>query len=467
MREFKLYIGLTEDGMTEVLHASLKDDATPETFNIRSTNHLGIVTPSRFVKIEPLSYRAYGQHFHTSIWYVALSGIKDEQYVERVYKEYEEYQERVVLRHILKHLRRRRFLQPFQSIVSRSGLQLEHPLVTSLHTALVLQGDFTVAESLLTSLASASLFGDSLLASQPYAAWTRILGVDADGDTPSARGGHSMCIDTQNGVIYLFGGWDGQKNLDDFWVYDIKKDDWNLKYFATARERNGPGPRSCHKMVFDNSTGSIYLLGKLDDAECALSTRTNTPEVSSPRPNGGTPVPITPASVRASAHIAEFYRYHTRGLDAEKWDLVTPDTTAVGGPPLVFDHQMIIDSEAQMVYVSGGRVIDGDLDSIKYSGLYSYDIRANKWRMFHSSDPSTHPSIPSRYGHSMVLDPKSQTLFIFGGQRDEQYLSDMYAFHIPTNTVTELFSNFTVAGGPDACFTQRAVIDPDLREIYV
>ena len=70
-------------------------------------------------------------------------------------------------------------------------------------------------------------------------------------------------------------------------------------------------------------------------------------------------------------------------------------------------------------------------------------------------------------GHSMVLDPKSQTLFIFGGQRDDRYLSDMYAFHVPTSTVTELFSNFTLAGGPDPCFTQRAVIDPDKQEIYM
>lgn len=67
----------------------------------------------------------------------------------------------------------------------------------------------------------------------------------------------------------------------------------------------------------------------------------------------------------------------------------------------------------------------------------------------------------------MVLDPKSQTLFIFAGQRDERYLSDMYAFHIPSNTVTELYSNFTSAGGPDPCFTQRAVIDPDKQEIYM
>lgn len=67
----------------------------------------------------------------------------------------------------------------------------------------------------------------------------------------------------------------------------------------------------------------------------------------------------------------------------------------------------------------------------------------------------------------MVLDSVSQTLFIFGGQRDDKYLSDMYAYHIPSNTVSVLFSNFTADGGPDACFTQRAVIDSELREIYV
>jgi len=67
----------------------------------------------------------------------------------------------------------------------------------------------------------------------------------------------------------------------------------------------------------------------------------------------------------------------------------------------------------------------------------------------------------------MVLEPLSHRLFIFAGQRDDKYLSDMFAYDIATNTATELFSNFTAAGGPDACFTQRAVIDPDLHELYV
>jgi hypothetical protein len=67
----------------------------------------------------------------------------------------------------------------------------------------------------------------------------------------------------------------------------------------------------------------------------------------------------------------------------------------------------------------------------------------------------------------MVLDPSSRVLYIFAGQRDNKYLADMYAYDIATNAVTELFSNFSASGGPDACFTQRAVIDPTLKELYM
>jgi hypothetical protein len=67
----------------------------------------------------------------------------------------------------------------------------------------------------------------------------------------------------------------------------------------------------------------------------------------------------------------------------------------------------------------------------------------------------------------MVIDTPSHTLFIFAGQRDDKYLSDMYAYDVITNTATELYRNFTTSGGPDACFTQRAVLDRGLKEIYV
>ncbi|THH29268.1 hypothetical protein EUX98_g4922 [Antrodiella citrinella] len=129
---------------------------------------------------------------------------------------------------------------------------------------------------------------------------------------------------------------------------------------------------------------------------------------------------------------------------------------------------MVIHNKSQMIYVSGGRIVDGDWDSVKYSGVYSYNVRTSTWKLLQPIDLlNVHPSIPPRFGHSMVLDTFSDTLFIFGGQRDEKYLADMYAYHIPTDSVTEIYPNFAASGGPNACFTQRAVVDPDLKEIYV
>jgi hypothetical protein len=42
---------------------------------------------------------------------------------------------------------------------------------------------------------------------------------------------------------------------------------------------------------------------------------------------------------------------------------------------------MVMDSDAQVMYVFGGRVVDGDWNSVKYSGLYSYNVRLNKWKL--------------------------------------------------------------------------------------
>ena len=45
------------------------------------------------------------------------------------------------------------------------------------------------------------------------------------------------------------------------------------------------------------------------------------------------------------------------------------------------DPQLVIDSDAQVLYVHGGRVLDGEWDAPKYSGLYSYNIRKSKWKL--------------------------------------------------------------------------------------
>lgn len=42
---------------------------------------------------------------------------------------------------------------------------------------------------------------------------------------------------------------------------------------------------------------------------------------------------------------------------------------------------MAMDSAAQVLYVCGGRVNDSRAGESRYSGLYSYDVATNKWRL--------------------------------------------------------------------------------------
>ncbi len=66
-----------------------------------------------------------------------------------------------------------------------------------------------------------------------------------------------------------------------------------------------------------------------------------------------------------------------------------------------------------------------------------------------------------------MIDPEQQRLFIFAGQRDEEHLADMWECDLKTMSTMQLYSDTTSAGGPEACFAPRAVIDPSLKEIYL
>jgi muskelin len=163
--------------------------------------------------------------------------------------------------------------------------------------------------------AEAGLFDPFLQSVQPGAMWKRLYGADVDGNFPSRRGGHAMCIDEEAGLIYLFGGWDGHTSLDDFWVYSIAEDQWRIISEHAAADNNGPGPRSCHKMVFDPKTGCVYLLGRLSDSDGDAEDV----------PGGGHARDGSSDSTHPESP-ADFYRYHTQGLISGSWELLSGDT---------------------------------------------------------------------------------------------------------------------------------------------
>ncbi|KAG0338303.1 Muskelin 1, intracellular mediator containing kelch motif [Podila horticola] len=145
---------------------------------------------------------------------------------------------------------------------------------------------------------------------------------------------------------------------------------------------------------------------------------------------------------------------------------------AMNGPELIYDHQMCLDPLSQTLYVFGGRVVQLDNEIQHYSGLYSYHIPTNFWKLLRADG---HPPpkqdgttvLRSRIGHSMLYDEMMRGLVIFAGQMNKDYLSDFYVYDIAADRVIEVCKDYNKQGGPEAGFTQRATISSRGREVYV
>lgn len=155
--------------------------------------------------------------------------------------------------------------------------------------------------------------------------WEQLEPLDNSQIQPGVRGGHQMCIDPYTSTVYLFGGWDGYKDLNDLWSYDVNAQLWT-RICTDAANQGGPSPRSCHKMVLDTKRKQIFILGRYLDMQ-----------------------------FRSSESVqSDFYMYD---IQLNKWLLICEDTSVLGGPFLIFDHQMCMDVEERTLYVFGGRVL--------------------------------------------------------------------------------------------------------------
>ncbi|PVD25090.1 hypothetical protein C0Q70_15588 [Pomacea canaliculata] len=434
LKKFKVFGGLTEEHMIELLDSGLKNDHIPETFALRNEID-GNNFPCRFVKIVPL--QAWGPSFNFSIWYVELHGDDDWNIVKPCMNWYNTYREREAIRLCLKHFRQRHYIEAFEALKKKTKVSLEHPVLTELHDLLVINGDFEGCEKVVSRVCEEGLF-DQYISQQDYRPkWTPIEPVSSnntDGyadNRPGMRGGHQMCIDVYTETIYLFGGWDGNHDLADLWTYQVTSREWTC-ISKNTEEEGGPSARSCHKVCLDYNHKQMFTLGRYLD-----------------------PSMRTPDMLKS-----DFYMYD---IKSGQWTLITEDTCAMGGPQLIFDHQMAMDVEQQTIYVFGGRVLsrsEGERSQEPlFSGLYSFHVPTNTWTQLRCDCPE----LKSRIGHSMLFHPKKRILYIFAGQRSKEYLSDFLGYHVDTGTVMMVSDK----EGCQAGFTQRATLDPDLNEIHV
>ncbi|KAF9147139.1 Muskelin 1, intracellular mediator containing kelch motif [Linnemannia schmuckeri] len=457
LKEFKVFGGLTTSNMTELLHTGLRNDHEPETFLLKHKTN-SVVFPCQYIKIVPLM--AWGANFNFSVWHVEVKGIPDTELVQETYFQYINFRETESVRLCLKHFRQRKLFDAFKALQERTHIQLEDPLLTKLHQELVLRGNFKRAEELIAEAAERGLFDEYIQTYDYKPIWKRLRsnshrqGVHHHHhshlsphpeDSPRHRGGHQMCIDTKGGYVYLMGGWDGARDLADFWAYHISSQTWILISADTSLQ-GGPTARSCHKICYSPQHQALFLLGKYVD------------------PDNRSKVDL----------CSDFWRFDIDPSSPPhgRWTKICGNTAVMNGPELIYDHQMCLDPVSQTLYVFGGRVVHLDKNVQHYSGLYSYHIPSGLWKLLRADGHAAPKQdgttvLRSRIGHSMLYDETMRSLVIFAGQMNKDYLSDFYVYDIAADRVIEVCKDYNKQGGPEAGFTQRATISSRGREIYV
>ncbi|CAH7688170.1 Muskelin N-terminus-domain-containing protein [Phakopsora pachyrhizi] len=472
--------------MELLAQGELKNDPLPETVQLRWKNNIdtqaGIVVPIRYLKIEPLS--AAGSNYNCSIWHISVKGHDEDYIVQPCLERYEKWKASAALRLCLKHLRRAGHMEAFQALIRTASNPQQSPTLIPPTSGLLLphrsayntNGWANEAEQIVLQASSDGLFDDWARAQPPTLTCLQF-GSQSEKcpEVPCPRGGHQMCIDSRRRKIWLFGGFDGLTDLADLWkTNETAQSRWELISRDVKKEK-GPINRSCHKMVLDELTGDLYILGRYSERSRAYASKLDH---------------------TANDSALKAMKDGQVGL----WECISCDTeasfSADGGPKLIFDHQMVLDSESRKIYVFGGKIIQsfqvfsGPISN-QYSGLFEYDLKTRSWINVMSDPESGLPAlsdagqsswIPSRMGHSLVLDKKRQCLWILAGERDSNYYSDLWKYNLRTRQSELVNIDYTYSGpgrstidvendlvgtGPEAGFSQRTTFDAEADEWHM
>ncbi|ELK38618.1 Muskelin [Myotis davidii] len=416
LKKFKVFGGMNEENMTELLSSGLKNDYNKETFTLKHKIDEQMF-PCRFIKIVPLL--SWGPSFNFSIWYVELSGIDDPDVVQPCLNWYSKYREQEAIRLCLKHFRQHNYTEAFESLQKKTKIALEHPMLTDLHDKLVLKGDFDACEELIEKAVNDGLFNQYISQQEYKPRWSQIIPKSTKGDgednRPGMRGGHQMVIDVQTETVYLFGGWDGTQDLADFWAYSVKENQWTCISRDTEKEAsshtfhpsNGPSARSCHKMCIDIQRRQIYTLGRYLDS-----------------------------SVRNSKSLkSDFYRYD---IDTNTWMLLSEDTAADGGPKLVFDHQ-----KNRCLYVFGGQRSKTYLND-----FFSYDVDSDHVDIISDGTKKDSGMVPmTGFTQRATIDPELNEIHVLSGlskdkeKREENVRNSFWIYDIVRNSWSCVYKN--------------------------
>ncbi|AFM97815.1 hypothetical protein EHEL_020590 [Encephalitozoon hellem ATCC 50504] len=482
----KMRISVSEDGAVykEVLCGGLKNDSEMETFNLLVKDEAYHI--AQYVKIEPLA--AWGVNFSYSLWFVELRGVMD---VEKFIR----YNEMIMfgksMRSCLRFLRDSGFRDVYEILEKRSSDKIEDEVVKHIRKLLE-DHRYEGVEEVLDRLDPCVFQG--FIDSSPYTlVWTEIPRAET---WPCERGGHQMI--EMDGCLYVYGGWNGVEELEDFWRY--KDGVWN----EIKVDGRTPGKRSCHRMV--SSGSKLYLMGKY----IPLSSRKvfsgksdiwafdGEWKVINMNDEGG---PGNVYDHQMAAAGDKLYVFGGRSTEKEdtysglymfSLDEASPcyeedslkdyrKANEVGGAAIGIDgrhetySRSIREKDQSLRAISSGELSFGtrslyesimDESNSRYEvSTSSSSLGASRWTMIRSDmvQPPYTPSLKSRLGHSMVFIPPdyiegsiyNNSLVIIGGQRNKNPIREILFYSLDTDTVFQS-EPFPING--DGKIIQRGIL---------
>jgi hypothetical protein len=109
----------------------------------------------------------------------------------------------------------------------------------------------------------------------------------------------------------------------------------------------------------------------------------------------------------------------------------------------------------------------------KYLDLWSLNLNEGYWENIKLEKDNLNLKLKNRSGHSMSFDPVKKELIIFGGGCRKINntlpigLNDLMSFNTNTNTLKELFHDFTKYNGPDVNFSTTSFYDHKNKELII
>jgi N-acetylneuraminic acid mutarotase len=208
------------------------------------------------------------------------------------------------------------------------------------------------------------------------------------GDVPPARHDHVMTIDTDTGLVILFGGTDAKtyEEFADTWAYDPASNTWT----DLAPTGDVPPSRCLHAMVYDPATKKVILFGGSRHGGC----------------------------------LGDVWAYDPA---ANVWTELAPTGTL---PLARYGGTMVYDPGLGRCLLFGGS--DGHL----MGDTWAFDPATATWTLLMAVDsPAARPA--AREFYSMAYDPGAQRTVLFGGCGVDP-LGDTWSYDSATNTWTDL-----------------------------